>query len=142
MQRPGETDSKKHYDNSISLLPFVPSCLPQRQIHYQFLLHIFRKTIAWNSILKIFGTFSLAFSPAQLLTLMVPRMKSSGYRIEWWWIAVATGSIFLSLSSSWRKQTKAKDQRQVNHSNLILPSTEIVTSIITQRQWGTLMALI
>ena len=142
MQGPGETDSKKHCANSIFLLPFVPSCLPQRQIHYQFLLHVFRKILAWKSILKIFGTFSLAFSPAKFLTLMVPRMKSSGYSIEGWWITVATGSIFLSLSSSWRKQTKAKDQRQVDHSNPTLPNTEIVSSIITQRWWGTLMALI
>lgn len=142
MQGPGETDSKKYTVTIQSPLPLSPVVFLETD-SLSVSSTYFQKDYSMEIYFKDFWYFFHWLFLSTILDINGTRMKSSGVsRIEGWWIAVATGSIFLSLSSPWRKQAKAKDQRQVDHSNLTLPNTEIVLSIITQRWWGTLMALI
>lgn len=143
MQGPGETDSKNTLWQFSLPTTFCPQLSSSETDSSSVSSTYFQKDYSMEIYFKDFWYIFIGFFSSTILDINGTKNEVKWVsRIEGWWIAVATGSIFLSLSSSWRKQAKAKDQRQVDHSNLTLPNTETVLSIITQRWWGTLMALI
>ena len=143
MQGPGETDSKNTLWQFNLPTTFCPQLSSSETDSSSVSSTYFQKDYSMEIYFKDFWYIFIGFFSSTILDINGTKNEVKWVsRIEGWWIAVATGSIFLSLSSSWRKQAKAKDQRQVDHSNLTLPNTETVSSIITQRWWGTLMALI
>lgn len=143
MQGPGETDSKNTLWQFSLPTTFCPQLSSSETDSLSVSSTYFQKDYSMEIYFKDFWYIFIGFFSSTILDINGTKNEVKWVsRIEGWWIAVATGSIFLSLSSSWRKQAKAKDQRQVDHSNLTLPNTETVSSIITQRWWGTLMALI